>query len=99
MAIPPKTRGGKRPGSGAKKKQATILRELCIRENVQEAEKSLMFIKSIRDDVSKPDSLRVECAKELMDRIWGKAVQAVQHSGTVESKFVAVYHPSVAVSA
>jgi hypothetical protein len=85
-------RGGYRVNGGRKKKAATILRELCIRENVQEAEKSLMFIKSLRDDPTQPASLRVECAKEMMDRIWGKSKQSVEHSGEVAARIVLV-HP------
>ena len=92
MPNPPKTKGGARPGAGAKKKPATILRELCIRENIQEAEKSLEFIKKMRDDVKQAPSLRVECAKEIMDRIWGKSKQSMDFNGSVTARIVMV-HP------
>lgn len=85
-------RGGYRPGAGQKKSEARKLKEQSIRENHGEAERSLRFLIEVRDNRHEPTSLRVTAATLLMDRIWGKAKESVEHSGNVGCRMVLV-HP------
>ena len=84
--------GGARPGAGRKKKASTILKEQSIRENQGEAEKCLQFLISVRDGIHEPTNIRIAAADMLLDRIWGKPKQAVQHSGEMSCRMVLV-HP------
>lgn len=68
-------KGGRRPGGGRKKKVATLVKEKFLNE--KEAVKSLEFIKSLRDDENQPSGVRFDAAKEILDRVWGKARQSV----------------------
>jgi hypothetical protein len=93
-------KGGPRPNSGRKKKAATILRELAIKAAHGEAEKSLAFCVQIRDDVSAPKGLRLEAAQKIMDRVWGKSVQAIRpvNADGQDAPFGIIYEPVAQVA-
>lgn len=68
--------GGAREGAGRKPSELTILRRLTIAEAHGEAEASLQFCVDIRNDENSPGALRLEAAKEIMNRVWGKPAQS-----------------------
>lgn len=74
-------KGGARPGAGRKPSATTILSRLAIAELDEEAEKSVRFLVEVRDNEEHPIGVRVECARDLIDRRFGKSKQAVEHSG------------------
>jgi hypothetical protein len=94
-------KGGPRPNSGRKKKAATILRELAIQAAHGEAEKSLAFCVQIRDDVQAPKGLRLEAAQKIMDRVWGKAVQAIRpvNAAGEDTPLGIIYEPVAQIAA
>jgi hypothetical protein len=70
-----KPRGGKRRGSGRKASPKTILARLALAELEEEAEKSIAFLVHVRNDAQYPIGVRVECARDLIDRRFGKPKQ------------------------
>lgn len=77
--------GKSNPGlAGRKPKEATILKQLSLREANHEAEASLQFCVELRNDVTQPNGLRLAAASEVMDRVWGKPKQAIDHTGSID---------------
>lgn len=74
-------RGGARPGSGPKKKAATILKELALENAHAEAQESLAFIVAVRKSNKHPIGVRVAAAVDIMDRVWGKSRQRTELTG------------------
>jgi hypothetical protein len=76
-------RGGARKGAGRKPKAATVLRDKLIAGKSADAEAAYaVFVKHMgSNDVP----TQLECAREVMNRVWGKPHQAIQldHSGGV----------------
>ena len=73
--------GGARPGAGRKKKLTTIIREKAIEEAGDDAKYALgLFVTSLKD-VKLPLDVRLDCGKQVMDRVWGRSVQRREHSG------------------
>jgi len=71
-------RGGARPGAGrprGSKSQRTILKERALEDANGDAEEALAFIISVMHDPKAPLRLRVDCAKDVADRVFGKATQ------------------------
>ncbi|TXH41554.1 MAG: hypothetical protein E6Q97_37365 [Desulfurellales bacterium] len=75
--------GGRRPGAGRPLAAATILRNAALADRDQEAQKSLDFCIALRDNVGAKNDIRLAAAKEIMDRVWGRPKQSVEHSGTL----------------
>ncbi len=73
--------GGRRTGAGRKKKQATIIREKAIEEAGADAEYALGLFVTWQKDETKDDAFRANCAREVLDRVWGKPTQRREHSG------------------
>lgn len=90
--------GGPRPGSGRKPKLTTVLKRMALKEANGEAEKSLAFCVEMRDDVTAPKGLRLAAASEVMDRVWGKAVQAIRpvNAAGEDAPLGIVYEPVAA---
>ena len=75
-------RGGRRPGAGRPRKAITLVRK-TIQEANADAETALGFVIGLMQNNSLPIGLRFDCAKEIMDRVWGKATQKQEHAGTL----------------
>lgn len=80
--------GGKRKGAGRKTKEITKLRALSLTEKADEADKSLKLLIEFRDDAHMMPELRRDCAKDIMDRIWGKPKQAVDVNAQMQGNIV-----------
>jgi len=73
--------GGLRDGAGGKMKMETILKRLAIKDAEGEAEKSMQFLVNFRDNPQVPPNVRLAAATVLMDRVWGKPNQSIEHRG------------------
>lgn len=51
---------------------------------------ALATLAEIMTNEDSPESARVAASKELLDRAYGKAAQAIQHSGNIERPLVIV---------
>ena len=73
--------GGARKGSGRKQKLSVALREKAIEEAGEDARYALgLYIQVMRDEQREID-LRLECAKEVKDTVWGKPAQRTELTG------------------
>ena len=75
-------RGGRRPGAGRKKKISTIIREKALQEANDDAKYGLGTLVAYMRDESQPPAFRVDCAKAVMDRVWGRPKQQVDATVT-----------------
>ena len=70
--------GGKRAGAGRPKGsrgQRTLVREKAIAEAGADAEYALgLFVQGMRGELG-DSSVRLYCAREVMDRVWGRPTQ------------------------
>jgi hypothetical protein len=90
---PKSNRGGSRAGAGRKPKATNALREALIAELGGEGELSTetkaaaadfafrLFDQVMRDERSYGIVVRLDCAREVLNRVWGKPRQAVEVSG------------------
>lgn len=79
--IKPKQRGGPRPNSGRKPKPFTVLKRRIEAERVDDAEYGFaLFVTVMRNDNEAID-LRLNCAREVMDRVLGKPKQIGELTG------------------
>lgn len=78
----PSGHGGARRGAGRKPRAATILKQRIIENKAEEADASLAFCVDIRNNIEEPGMLRFVAAREVMDRVWGKAVVMQADAGT-----------------
>ena len=72
--------GGPRPGSGRKPLAATVLKEK-LGDYAEDALKAFKFCSELMNDTSAEKNVRLAAAREVMDRLWGKSMQQVQHAG------------------
>lgn len=79
---PPPGTGGRREGSGRKPIESTILKSK-LGEYAHDAMESYFMVRKWRDDSTLKVEFRYECAKEIMNRHWGKPAQALIHTGNV----------------
>ncbi len=77
--------GGPRPGSGRKPLAATVLKEK-LGDFAEDALKAFKFCSELMNDPSAEKNVRLAAAREVMDRLWGKSMQQVQHSGDVTGR-------------
>jgi hypothetical protein len=70
--------GGARKGSGRKTTYANQLKQLEIANAHGEAAKSLQFLVNLRDNPEASWELRKACADSILDRVWGRARQAIE---------------------
>lgn len=69
---------GMKGRSGRKPQAATILRRRLIENKVEEAEASFAFLVEVRDNVEEQTPVRVESAKEILNRVIGKSIEMKQ---------------------
>ena len=67
--------GGPRKNSGRKPKPFVELRNRLIQNKVEEAEASFAFLVTVRDTPTERTEVRLEAAKQILDRVLGKAVE------------------------
>lgn len=72
-------RGGKREGSGRKSGEQDKPRQHITNQARKHSEKALSVLLQLLADES--PSIRLQAAKEIMDRAHGKPAQSIQHSG------------------
>lgn len=77
-------RGGKREGSGRKPKAITLFIQKVIGWKKSDFEYALALHVGVMKDRQMPLDIRLQAAKEVMDRIGGKPKQAVEHSGELK---------------
>lgn len=83
--------GGKRPGAGKKPKPISAIRDKAIEEAADDAKYALgLYVSVMRDDKSDM-TLRLQCAKEVKDTVWGKPSQRVEQSGPDGSELIVRY--------
>lgn len=80
--------GGKRRVCGRKPKAATILRRQIIENKLEEAEASFAFLVSVRNDEEARTDYRLEAAKEILNRVLGKANQTIDIKANVNNRDV-----------
>jgi len=72
------TNGGRRPGAGRPKgsrNKKTIIREKALAEAEADAEYALgLFVQGMRGELA-DKSVILYCAREVMDRVWGRPTQ------------------------
>ncbi|MBK8575138.1 MAG: hypothetical protein IPN90_05490 [Elusimicrobia bacterium] len=51
---------------------------MALKEAGEEAEKSLAFIVKIRENEGTPMGIRLEAARDIMNRVWGKPRQTAE---------------------
>jgi hypothetical protein len=74
-------RGGKRPGAGRKPKPISEIRDKAIEEAADDAKYALGLYVSVMRDEKNDVALRLQCAKEVKDTVWGKPAQRVEATG------------------
>ena len=77
--------GGKREGAGRKPLPATILKEK-LGDYAEDALKAFKFCSELMNDTSAEKNVRLAAAREVMDRLWGKAQQSIEHSGEIKGR-------------
>lgn len=82
--------GGPRPGAGRKPKAINVLKLKALAEAEGDAEYAFAFVIACLRNPELPVDLRLDCAKEVMDRRWGKSVQSVRMEAT--KQFMDLYH-------
>ena len=68
-------RGGARPGAGRKPSRLREIKAKALEDAGGDAMEALGFIISVMHDPKAPLRLRVDCAKDVADRVFGKATQ------------------------
>jgi hypothetical protein len=74
-------RGGRRPGAGRKPNKLKALRDQVVGDKHAVAEYAFNLYTDTLQDTSVDIAVRLDCGKEIMDRVWGKPKQAIKHSG------------------
>lgn len=65
-------RGGKRGGAGRKPKLITVLKRAVLDRKEAEAEYALKLFVSVMRDAHLHPVWRMDAAREVMNRVWGK---------------------------
>ena len=81
----PRRMVGPRPGAGRKPSEATKLKEK-LGDYAEDALKAFKFCSELMNDTSAEKNVRLAAAREVMDRLWGKAQQSIEHSGEVNGR-------------
>jgi hypothetical protein len=80
---PPRTHGGKRRNAGRKLSPKTVLKKLEQEQRIEAAEEAFKFELHLMRDGKVTPSVRMACAQDIQDRVFGKAKQSMEHSGEV----------------
>jgi hypothetical protein len=86
-------RGGKRAGAGRKPKQAAVLRRKFIEDKQHAAEDAFAFLVEVMNNPEAALALRVESARQIQDRVWGKPRQAVDMQQETPATTVVIHRP------
>jgi len=70
-------KGGKRSGAGRKPKAITVLKRKLAEEKRDDAEYAFGLFVAFMQSNDTDARLRIECAKEVLDRVLGKPSQSV----------------------
>ena len=81
--------GGARPGSGRKPLAATVLKEK-LGDYAGDALEAFTFCSKLMNDATAEKNVRLAAAREVMDRLWGKSTQQVEHSGEINGRIVVI---------
>ena len=81
--------GGARPGSGRKPLAATVLKEK-LGDYAGDALEAFKFCSKLMNDATAEKNVRLAAAREVMDRLWGKSTQQVEHSGDINGRIVVI---------
>lgn len=73
--------GGHREGAGRKPKQITEIRGMAIADALDHAKYALALFVDFMQNESLDRRFRSECAREVMDRVWGKPLQHNENTG------------------
>lgn len=82
-------KGGPRPGSGRKPLAATVLKEK-LGDYAENALEAFKFCSALMKDPTAENNIRLAAAREVMDRLWGKAQQSIEHFGEVKGRIFIV---------
>jgi hypothetical protein len=74
--------GGKREGAGRKPKAFAVLKRRLENERIEDAEYAFALYVAVMRSENEGMTLRLDCAREVMDRVLGKPKQLAE----VESK-------------
>lgn len=74
-------RGGRRKNAGRKPKAFTLLKRRIEKERGEDAEYAFSLFAHVMRDESHDMPLRLHCAEEIMNRVWGKAKQTNELTG------------------
>ena len=88
--------GGKREGAGRKPKAYTILKRRLIAELGEEAEKCFDFYIQVRNNPEEPTALRLEAARRIEERVFGKPMQPLGNDDTGKLVIEIVHESSIA---
>ncbi len=77
--------GGYRPGSGRKPSAATLALRKLQESKVKDVEYAYrLFVEWMRD-TKRDDEFRADCAREVMNRLWGKPTTIIEADVTEHS--------------
>jgi hypothetical protein len=88
----PGQRGGARPGAGRKPGAVTPAKRAIAEAAKEHAEAALTVLVTIAKDAKSPAAARVSAANAILDRGYGKPVQAVEHAGKLTVKTLADFY-------
>ena len=75
--------GGKRKGAGRKPNAAKAILKKTIEEAGEDAKAALGLLVAFFEDASLDPRLRRDCAKDVMERVWGKPTERYETKATV----------------
>lgn len=84
---------GAKGRSGRKPKLYTELKHRIEAERKDDAEYAFALLASVMRDPAQPLELRLDCGREVMNRVLGKPKEQHELSGTVNVKAYAVVSP------
>jgi hypothetical protein len=76
-----KGRGGAREGAGRKPKEITLLKAKIVKRHKDDADYAIRLLVTVMKDQWMPVEIRMDAAREVLDRVIGKPKQAVEHTG------------------
>lgn len=85
--------GGKRKGAGRKPKAFTKLKHRIESEREDDAEYAFALFAGVMRDPEQPIDLRLDCGREVMNRVLGKPQEHHELSGEVILKAYATVSP------
>ena len=84
-------RGGARPGAGRKKGKVSQAKRDLAEMAKKYAEVALKTLVDVATDAKAPEAARVSAANGILDRAYGKPMQAVHVAGTMAGALTVTY--------